>query len=551
MIIKVCSILLLLGGLQKSWGQSQFTISNLSKIPQKSYANPALTPTNLEYFVGIPLLSGIHLNGNSQGFRLKDIGWTKVFDPQVDYEMARQNLSPENIYRLDSRVDLLYGGIASKTGMFTLNFSERVIGDVAFPSDLFSRLADEEQGDAMSGRRYDLSGLDGNAMHFKEFAVAYAAKNRKGWNWGLRLKFLLGHEAIFTDNNQLVLMEDSEDGLMTSGDLAMRVAGFSHFSEEESFFRLFSAKNAGVAFDAGFDYRYNKRWQFFGSIHDLGGITWRKDLNLRELPESFSGLEPEIDNTFDRLVNDRSEVTKTFRVALPTQLRGGMRYHLKNNHILSAMASTRFYHTGTDLGMSIAYFIPVAPWLDWTASYSVFNKSFSNIGTGVAFQFGIVQVYFASDNIISAFSPTSTKNFHFQSGINLVWKKPEKKRRPTANREKIKPEDVMVTGGDNEEEAISYFTLKSVFSGEEDAGQEVNAIYVDIYRYDDSGNKELIHTSRYPNNEFEVTLYKISRLHELTVKVYGFEPVVYQFFPESEGLERKFKMTADPAFWNK
>ena len=75
--------------------------------------------------------------------------------------------------------------------------------------------------------------------------------------------------------------------------------------------------------------------------------------------------------------------------------------------------------------------------------------------------------------------------------------------------------------------------------------REVNAIYVDIYRYTESGDKQLIHTSRYPSDQFEVTLYKIQSLHELNVRAYGFEPMVYQFYPDSEGQSRAFKLEAE------
>ena len=169
----------------------------------------------------------------------------------------------------------------------------------------------------------------------------------------------------------------------------------------------------------------------------------------------------------------------------------------------------------------------------------------------MAVRVGKVQLYFASDNVLSAFSPTGAKSFQFQTGLNLLWEKPDKKKkkRPTANRETIKPEDPIVAVSSTKEdeaaaEESAYFTLNSRFtSATED--KEVNAIYVDIYRYNGDGEKQLIHTSRYPSDQFEVTLYRIHSLHELTVRAYGFEPLVYQFFPESAGLDREFSLSMD------
>ncbi|MCB0629762.1 MAG: hypothetical protein KDD15_08520 [Lewinella sp.] len=535
--------------------QEEFTISNLTKVPQASYAHPALVPHHLRYFIGVPAISGLQLHGNSQGFTLKDIGLTNLLDPDFNYEMARQMVSKDNTYRFGVRTDLLYGGIANKSGVFTINFTERILGETILPRDLFGALADEEMGTMYQEGYYDLSSFSTQALHFKELGVAYTTQKRKGVNWGVRLKFLLGHEAIFSENKELMLYSGGESdyqNFSSMGKLFLRSAGFQHFSPEDQLFRLFSVKNAGVALDAGFHYRYNKRWEFFGSVRDLGGITWRKSLNLREVSGEIPDLESEISDTFDDLVNERPETTKSFRTALPVQFSGGMRYFLKNDHRINALASVRMYPSGADLGLSAGYYIPVTSWLEWTGTYSIYNKQFFNLGTGFAMQFGKIQLYFASDNVVSAFSALGSNNANFQAGVNLTWNKPEKKnKKPTANRETIKPEDPAIASSNSsagehteEEEDMPYFTLNSHFTTQAE-GREVKAIYVDIYRYDDKGEKQLIHTSRYPSDEFEVTLYRIHSLHELSVKAYGFEPLVYQFVPDTDGLSREFKLVPE------
>lgn len=553
MIKKVSILVFLLSWYNLCHSQTEFTISNLTKVPQASYAQPALVPHHLRYFIGVPVLSGLQFNGNSQGFTLKDIGLTSLSDPNINYDMARRMTSADNTYRFDARTDLLYGGITNKSGVFTINFTERVLGETILPNDLFGALADEEMGMSYQEGYYDLSSLSVQALHFKELGVAYTTQKRKGVNWGIRLKFLLGHEGLSSENQELMLYNSGQTDYQqfsSMGNFTLRSAGFSHFSAEERLFRLFSVRNAGVALDAGFHYRYNKRWEFFGSIRDLGGITWRKNLSLREVSGDFDSLESEIDNSFDDLVYEYPENTQSFRTTLPVQFSGGMRYFLKNEHRINGLISARMYPSGTDLGLSVGYYIPVTKWLEWTGTYSVYNKQFLNVGTGFAMQFGKVQLYFASDNILSAFSPAGNYNSHFQTGVNLTWNKPEKKRkRPTANRETIQPEDPAVVtatgkpsaGPEEAEEEEPYFTLNSQFSTEAE-GKEVKAIYVDIYRYNDNEERQLIHTSRYPSDEFEVTLYQIHSLHELVVKAYGFEPLVYQFVPNEEGLNREFKL---------
>lgn len=235
---------------------------------------------------------------------------------------------------------------------------------------------------------------------------------------------------------------------------------------------------------------------------------------------------------------------------------GGGRYEFKNKHAINGLATARFFDMETELGLSLGYGLPITPWMEGTVSYSIYNNTYDNIGAGLAVVFGNVQFYVASDNLISVFEPISANNLQLQTGINLIWKKPEKgKKKATANRETIQPDDKQLQQvqpsdikNNTVEEELAYFTLRSEFSSEV-PDQEIDAIYVDIYRYKDNEleDKQLIHTSRYPRDEFEVTLYRISTLHELTVRAHGYEQLVYQFVPESEGVFREFKLTPKEA----
>src|SRR5690606_931341 len=168
---KIFFFALLLVFYNSGQSQEQFTITNLTRVPQLSYANPAMVPADLQFFVGIPALSGFQAYGNSQGFHLQDIGISGLSDRALDYGMAVNNTSDLNIYRGGVQTDLLYGGIASKNGIFTINFTERLIGEAALPFSFFQRLADEEFSTYEERNIYDFSDLFLRGMHFKELGV--------------------------------------------------------------------------------------------------------------------------------------------------------------------------------------------------------------------------------------------------------------------------------------------------------------------------------------------------------------------------------------------
>lgn len=524
--------------------QNQFILSTLEQVPQRSFVNPALTP-DVKYYVGIPVTSGLHVSFYNQGFTLMDVGYSGYFGGQIDYDIARRQTSEVNLFRADARVDLLNIGVSHQSSFFSFNFTERLVGEARLPNNLFRRLADEEAGGMVAGRWYDLSDLNTTGLHFRELGLGYSNRNPNGLILGFRLKFLLGQEAIFTENTGLMVMENGDGNLESEGMLEARSAGFHHLSDEESLLQLFSSRNTGVALDAGVYYQYDPHWSFFASINDLGGITWRNSLNLQNIDGTFGALKAKIDDTYDALVERPAETTRTFRTSLPTIITAGGSYQFNNKHTLTALAMPRFYKYGKDIGVAVAYQLPIGNCLNVSGSYAYFNKSYTNAGVGFSLQLGPVQWYVAADNVLGAVSADAHENLQLQTGINLVWHKPNdeearKKKEelpvatlPTPPVERPIDKPAMEKG--------DYFTLSSTFrSGE--SGRTVEAIYVDIYRYENDGEKRLIHTSRYPGDKFEVTLYQVSNLHEMTVRAYGFEPVVFQFIPESETLHRDFKL---------
>ena len=62
-----------------------------------------------------------------------------------------------------------------------------------------------------------------------------------------------------------------------------------------------------------------------------------------------------------------------------------------------------------------------------SAAYSIMNKSYTNLGFGMALNLGPFQTYVTSDNLSCLFAPTKTKNVNFHFGINFVFGLKEKK----------------------------------------------------------------------------------------------------------------------------
>ena len=79
-------------------------------------------------------------------------------------------------------------------------------------------------------------------------------------------------------------------------------------------------------------------------------------------------------------------------------------------------------------GIALSYNQKVGKWLNASASYSAYNRSYNNIGLGLSLNGGPIQLYVVSDNVLGIFFPHNTKNLHFHAGINLTFgrKPPDK-----------------------------------------------------------------------------------------------------------------------------
>ncbi|NTW32787.1 MAG: hypothetical protein HGB12_09205, partial [Bacteroidetes bacterium] len=64
--------------------------------------------------------------------------------------------------------------------------------------------------------------------------------------------------------------------------------------------------------------------------------------------------------------------------------------------------------------------------LSASASYSIMNRGFANIGFGLALNTGFFQTYFVTDNLFCFFNPKGTRNVNMHFGINFIFGYKEK-----------------------------------------------------------------------------------------------------------------------------
>jgi len=69
-----------------------------------------------------------------------------------------------------------------------------------------------------------------------------------------------------------------------------------------------------------------------------------------------------------------------------------------------------------------------------SASYSIMESTFDNLGLAAAFRIGKVQLYGVSDNVFAFYHPSSARNANLRFGINFIFQDEPKKRKAPGNR---------------------------------------------------------------------------------------------------------------------
>jgi hypothetical protein len=252
-------------------------------------------------------------------------------------------------------------------------------------------------------------------------------------------------------------------GLNTDDTQEMERAGFAEGSIRNY---LFNRNNKGVGIDFGFNYRLSDKLLLEGSILDLGFINWNDytaNSQLKQWNYSYSGIGNPIpvlgsestssvsflkdvleDSTEGSLLNNYQYSNPSYSTALRTKIYASVEYTVDHNNFVSLSLYSSFVSGKWRRGLGLAYNYHLGYNFAATASYSIYNRSYSNVGLGVTVNFGPLEIYCLTDNILSfgmlrqeSNSSTSSgftvddrkvKNGQIHFGINLAFGRPKKEK---------------------------------------------------------------------------------------------------------------------------
>ncbi len=337
-------------------------------------------------------------------------------------------------FLLDSKLE--------KEAVYSFNVTEKINFRFQYPKDFMQFLI---EGNASFGNQTaSFDGLGINANHYREYGVNFnrTLKNDR-LTVGVRLKYLYGMENINTATSDIDIYTDPNTyDISTNSEIKLNTSGLSDSIVKIGDY-LFGRNNKGYGADFGFNYKVNEKISINGSVIDLGFIKWNNNVtNYTSKKNQFSYTGIDIDEfilndtsstngskSFDRVLDSLEktfnieETNNSYTSSLATQIYFGGKYHLDNSSNIAALAHADFFKGKIKPSLSLSYNKKFTNFFHLTFSYTITNKSFNNIGGGIVFHPGPIQLYIMADNIVGAFKPQNAQYFQLRTGLNLVFGK--------------------------------------------------------------------------------------------------------------------------------
>lgn len=425
--------------------QQDIVMYNMKFVHTRLNLNPALRP-QARLNIAFPGLGSTNVSFTNSGFAYADIIRKRADDSLVvDLDRMLGKLKKNNYLGLNLNLQLLDIGFKAGRMYFRVHAQERIAGRMNYTKD-FMQLLIKGNG-ATLGQEQKLNlGLD--FMHYREYGLGFSYEISDQWTAGITLKYLYGMENINTAKSDVFFTTDPNNfALSGRSDIKINSTGFD--STETSFSTnagkyLFGKKNTGFAADLGVVYKPTERWEFAASLLDMGSINWKEQNHVYysanpNKPFSYGGISvndflndstnindavkqvaDSLKETFD--VKD-SKNGSAYKTKLNRQFYLSANYYVGEKTTVGALLHGQFYDKKLYPSFGVSAATGIGRLVNVSASYSIMNQSYANLGVGLAINLGPLQWHIMTDNLLAVVKPLETRNVHVRTGFYYTFKR--------------------------------------------------------------------------------------------------------------------------------
>lgn len=426
------------------------TLYYMDRIPQMSLMNPARQPV-CNFYLNLPGISDVNLNAGNNSLTYNDVimespvndSLITFLHPDANVDDFLNTLKPRNSFFTQFSTTLLGFGFRDGERYFSFHAREKSELKFSYPKDLITFIT---KGNT-KGEALDFSNLNFSTNHYLEYSFGYRGKIDQDLSFGVRVKYLNGLVNFQTRESTLKLYtSEHADSLSLTSDIALQgtapleVATDSlGFVEEINTFDpkvndLF--KNPGFAIDFGARYQVMDDLELSASVTDLGFINYNNYGHRYTINGQFSYTGIDVSSEFREdknsdpagdLLDSLREATKLnysqegFLHFLGPQIFVGADYQLTDKVDFGFLSRTTFFGGEVNQSFTLSANTRPIPGISLSASYSVMNRAFNNLGIGIGTRLGPFQLYTVSDVVSAGLWPGHTKAFNLRFGLNFVF----------------------------------------------------------------------------------------------------------------------------------
>ena len=440
------------------FAQNRQILYNFTSAPQSLLANPG-SDVKYNWFVGIPLLSGISANMGSSGFSF----FFLFADNGVDFTAKLRNVvfstSRNDKVSVNQQLEIIGGGFKLgdwQEGVY-LSFGMYQEMDVFtyVPKDYAILALDGNQN--YLGKVFDMGDLSARGEMLTVFHLGIHKNVSEQLILGARGKIYSsifnvsstknsGYFYTIQGTNSVYEQVISANGLVNTSGLSNYTDNYTGNAKSDIMKKALLGGNLGLGLDLGLTYYPKKNIQFTASLIDVGFVRHTKDFQSY----SYQGYYKAEGLTPDFVAGNTNDLVQEFNDAIHLDTLN-FKYNtwrpLKfNSSIQYSFGDGRSSDCNCVGGNEIAYknsvgaqlFVMSAPRsplmaltayyrrkifdsLEMKATYTVDSFSSKNIGLGLSTTLGKVNFYVLADNLLEYRDISKANSLSFQLGFNIIF----------------------------------------------------------------------------------------------------------------------------------
>jgi len=435
-------------------------------VPQANRVNPAIQP-QCNFYLGFPGAAPLRFELASSTLAYQDIfhydsgldSLITFLHPNSDKQAFLNLMKPVNFVASDIGTSLFSLGFRAGGNFFSVDVTTRVDGNIYYPGDLFNLLIEG----AHENQTYTLDGLAPDVSVFDEISVGWSRKILYNLDIGARAKFLFGVGDLASKYSEINVTTSQDRWTLQSDMLLNASLPFAEVKYDEEgnisdiiidenlkkpdpsliSHYMFNFKNFGFAADLGVNYRPIENLVISASLSDLGFISWKDsihEISYKVDNFDFEGIEVNpltlsedftfgdlIDSSLTALGDSLSGFLSmkpgtSYTRMLNTKLYVGASYYVTPHINFGLLSRTDFLNDKISQQFTASANLSAGRYINFSLSYSYINTYFKNLGAGLSFNFGPLNLYLISDNALNiVFWPQEAQSANFWFGMNLVF----------------------------------------------------------------------------------------------------------------------------------